>query len=113
MLILLAGACLAWIGLFSLAFLALTGLGVSTAWFVAGALFFSLTVWTLVMACEFRNAPASASPKPAEVEDFVTGPLPKRARSYTYRLRYMRPTLGQLPRFSRTRIKLEDRPAER
>lgn len=55
-LILLGGACLAWIGILSLAFMLLAGKGVAAGWIVAGALFLGLAVWVVVMFREFLHA---------------------------------------------------------
>lgn len=107
MLILLASACLAWVGLLSVAFLAFTGLGFGAAWVFAGALLFALMVWALVMGSEFRNARMVRSSGLSEDDNVVTGPLPRRARQFTYRLRYIRPTASRLPGFARTRATLE------
>lgn len=56
MLILLAAACLAWIGILSLAFMAFLGTGVSAGWIFAGALLLALAVWVVVMFREFKQA---------------------------------------------------------
>lgn len=103
MMFVLVGACLAWIGLLSVAFLVLTGFGVTTGWIVAGALFFSLVVWTVVMGGEFRNATMerSGANRAASSIDSLTGPLPRRAKSRTYRLRYIRPSGRRLPGFAK------------
>lgn len=100
MLFVLGSACMAWIGLLSVSFLVLTGLGVTTAWVVAGALFFSLVVWTIVMGGEFRNASMERSGANRRT-DSITGPLPRRAKSRTYRLRYIRPQARRLPGFAK------------
>ena len=103
MLFVLAGACLAWIGLLSVAFLVFTGLGMSTGWMVAGALFFAMVVWTLVMSGEFRNASmerSAAGRTDCEI-DPVTGPLPRRAKSRAYRLRYNRTSARRLPGYAK------------
>lgn len=55
-LILLVAACLVWIGILSLAFLAFSGMAVSSGWIVAGALFFAVLAWILVMFREIRGA---------------------------------------------------------
>lgn len=107
MLILLAGACLAWVGLLSVAFLAFTGLGLGAAWVFAGALMFALVVWALVMGGEFRNAAMTRASAFSDDDDVVTGPLPRRSRKFTYRLRYIRPTASRLPGFARTRATFE------
>ena len=100
MLVVLACACLAWIGLLSAAFLVLTGLGLNTAWIVAGSLFFSLVVWTFVMGGEFKNASLERRGADCGI-DIITGPLPRRAKSRTYRLRYIRPSARRLPGFAK------------
>lgn len=112
MLILLAGACLAWIGLLSVAFIAFTGLGFGAGWVFAGALVFALVVWSLVMAGEFRNATIQRSSTLIDDAGEVTGSLPRRAREITYRLRYMRPTASRLPGFARTRVSFEMKPSD-
>jgi hypothetical protein len=56
MLILLAGTCLGWIGLISLAIVAFAGSGVSIGWIVAGALVMALAVWLVILWSEFRQA---------------------------------------------------------
>lgn len=56
MLILLVAACLVWIGILSLAFLAFSGMSFSSGWIVAGALFFAVMAWVVVMFREFRGA---------------------------------------------------------
>lgn len=100
MLFVLAGACLAWIGLLSVAFLVFTGLGMSTGWMVAGALFFAMVVWTLVMGGEFRNASMERTSADCEIEP-VTGPLPRRSKSRAYRLRYIRTSSRRLPGYAK------------
>lgn len=55
-LILLAAACLTWIGLLSLAFVFFTGTAASAGWLFAGALLLALAVWGVAMSWEFRNA---------------------------------------------------------
>ncbi|MES2440252.1 MAG: hypothetical protein V4584_14375 [Verrucomicrobiota bacterium] len=54
--ILVAAACLVWIGLLSLAFMAISGMALSAGWIFAGALVFALAVWTVVMLKEIRQA---------------------------------------------------------
>lgn len=56
MLILVGVACLAWITLFSVVFVNLTGIAPSNSWLVAIALIFASTAWVLVMIREFRDA---------------------------------------------------------
>lgn len=103
MLFVLAGACLAWIGLLSVAFLVFTGLGMSTGWMVAGALFFALVVWTLVMSGEFRNASMerNAAGCADSGNNAITGSLPRRAKSRAYRLRYIRTSARRLPGYAK------------
>lgn len=55
-LILLVAACLVWIGILSVAFLAFSGMSVSSGWIVAGALLFAVVAWVLVMFREVRGA---------------------------------------------------------
>lgn len=55
-LILLVAACLVWIGILSVAFLAFSGMSLSSGWIVAGALFFAVVAWVLVMFREIRGA---------------------------------------------------------
>lgn len=55
-LVLLAASCLVWVAILSLAFMSLAGRNVTAGWICAGALFFAILVWTLVMAAEFRSA---------------------------------------------------------
>lgn len=54
--VLLAAACLGWIGLLSLAFVFFMGTGVSAGWIFAGALVLALAIWAVVMFGEFRRA---------------------------------------------------------
>ena len=85
MLILLAGACLGWIGLLATAFMAFTGSGVTAAWIFAGALLFALIVWTVVMAGEFRGARLLRS-SPLSLEGGApapTSPLPRRGLEFS------------------------------
>ncbi len=56
LLILVGAACLFWIGLLSLAFMALSGLAVSSGWIMAGALVCATFAWMLVMFREIRDA---------------------------------------------------------
>ena len=55
-LILLVAACLVWVGLLSMAFMALSGTAASTGFIVAGALVFAVVAWVLVMVREFRDS---------------------------------------------------------
>jgi len=56
MLILLAAACLAWVGILALAFMAFTGSGVPAAWIFSGVLILALAAWFVVMFREFIHA---------------------------------------------------------
>lgn len=56
MLILLAAACLVWVAILSVAFMALSGTGVKAGWIFAGALVLALAVWVVVMFREFLNS---------------------------------------------------------
>jgi hypothetical protein len=78
-LILLAAACLAWIGLLSLAVVFLMGNGASAGWICAGALFLALVVWTVVMAGEYRSA--IELPEGYESEDFVACEFPPHGKT--------------------------------
>jgi membrane protein implicated in regulation of membrane protease activity len=82
-LILLAGSCLLWVGILVLAFVGFSGARLSAGWLFAGALFFSLLVWTAMMAAEFR----SAVEQPVRVLDEdsadavgLTSPLPSQVQ---------------------------------
>lgn len=82
-LILLAVACLVWIGILSLAFMSFMGSDVTVGWIFAGALFLALVVWIVVMAGEFRSAmeDRSAGDDDGSFGDFEgsTAPLPRAA----------------------------------
>lgn len=77
-LILLAASCLMWIGVLSLAFMSFMGKNVTAGWICAGALFFALAVWIVVMASEFRSA-VEEKPLTArrDIDDGITSPLPR------------------------------------
>ena len=54
--VLLAIACLAWVGILSLAFVFLLGAAITTGWIIAGALVLAMAVWFIVMMREIRKA---------------------------------------------------------
>ena len=56
MLILLLAACLVWIVVLSIAFLAMSGTAASTGFIVAGSLVGAAVAWVLVMIREIRDA---------------------------------------------------------
>lgn len=55
-LILLVASCLVWIGMIALAVLALSGIPFSSGWIAAGALFFAIAAWIIVMFREMRES---------------------------------------------------------
>lgn len=55
-LILLVAACLVWVGLLSLAFVALSGTTASTGFILAGALVGAVVAWVLVMIREIKDS---------------------------------------------------------
>lgn len=68
--VLLAAACLGWIGLLSLAFMLFMSTGVSAGWIFAGALVLALGIWVVVMFGEFRRAiELTQAEAPEELED--------------------------------------------
>jgi hypothetical protein len=74
-LILVGATCLVWITIFSLAFVNLSGLALSNAWLMAGALVFASAAWVLVMIREIRDA--------VEIPDpYGSGDLSGRKRSH-------------------------------
>lgn len=54
--ILMAMACLGWIGAISLAVLFFLGTSISSAWIFGGALVFAVVIWLAVMIREIREA---------------------------------------------------------
>ena len=68
--VLLAAACLGWVGLLSLAFMFLMGTGVSAGWIFGGAMVLVLAIWVVVMFGEFRRAIELAqADTPEELEE--------------------------------------------
>jgi hypothetical protein len=67
--ILLAGASLAWIGVLSLAFMAVAGAGVSATSIFAGSLFFFVAGWVGMLAREFQQAVFHPAPALDDSED--------------------------------------------
>lgn len=67
LLILVGAACLFWIGLLSLTFMALSGFAVSSGWIMAGALLCATFAWMLVMFREIRDAVEMPDPFESEI----------------------------------------------